>query len=350
MRPLWVSSSNAMSGNATRLINLSKYIDCEVIFSAPKKETGIKNVTFTKSANRAKSILEKTSFVLSKKPELIHCFKTLPTSGIPSFFGKLKGARLIVDWDDFEGFGGFADQDPFPYNHIAHHFEKWIIKRADILTVVSPFLEEKAYQYGFRGPVHFIPNGADVEGIKYSFPNNNRLKVLFVGLLYKSSDLDFVIKSFTHLNKEFRLIVVGDGPKRQEFEALAKRLNVNVCFEGMKSREEVKKYLYNSDIALMPYVDNISNRSRSPVKLGEYLAAGKPVVTSPVGIMKEIIKDRVNGIMTKDNPEDFAEGIKELSDRGLRKKISLNARKTAEKLSWKSIAKELKKVYSSALQ
>ncbi len=280
---------------------------------------------------------------------IVHCFKTLPTSGIPSWIGKLKGKPLIVDWDDFEGFGGFADRDPFPYNHIADFFEKWIVKRADTLVVVSPFLEEKAREFGFEKPVYFIPNGADTEGIKYSFPENEGMKLLFIGLLHKSSDLDFVLKSMVYLNG-MSLTIVGDGPRRKEFEMLAKTLKLNnVEFLGMKKREDVRKYLYSSDIALMPFVDNISNRSRSPVKLGEYLAAGKPVVTNGVGIMKKMIENGKNGIITKDNPEDFAEGIKKLENSKLRKKISVNARKTAEKYSWKRIAKDLERIYEQLI-
>ena len=340
-----VSGSNALSGNATRIINLSKYVsDAKIMFSPPRKE--IKNACFTRFSNRALSIVEKSLKMLFDTSKLIHCFKTLPTSGTPSFIGKLKGKPLIVDWDDFEGFGGFADQDPFPYNYIADRFEKWIVRRADALTTVSPFLEKSARELGFEKPIYFIPNGADTEGIRYSFPENKgRLKLLFVGLLHKSSDLDLVIRSMVYLKKA-ELTVVGDGPKRRDFEALAKKLNLeNIEFTGMENKDEVKKHLYASDVTLMPFVDNVSNRSRSPVKLGEYLAAGKPVVTNNVGIMKMVVKNGKNGIITKDNPEDFAEGIKKLEDSKLRRKISVNARKTAEELSWKNIASKLSEVY-----
>jgi glycosyltransferase involved in cell wall biosynthesis len=340
-----VSGSNVFSGNATRILNLSRYIpNTRLVFSPPRKD--IENASFTHFSNRALSIVEKSLKMLFDSSKIIHCFKTLPTSGIPSMTGKLKGKPLIVDWDDFEGFGGFADKDTFPYNHIANSFEKWIVRRADALTVVSPFLEKKAREFGFERPIHFVPNGADTEGIKYKFPENGGpLKLLFIGLLHKSSDLDFVLKSMVHL-KGTKLTVVGDGPRRKEFEKLAENLGLtDVEFAGMKDREEVKKHLYTSDVALMPFVDNIPNRSRSPVKLGEYLAAGKPVVTNNVGIMRMVIENGENGIITKDNPEDFAKGVKKLENLKLRKKISLNARKTAERYSWKSIAENLGKIY-----
>lgn len=345
-RVTMVSGSNVFSGNATRILNLSKHIpNVKLIFSPPRKD--IDNARFAHFSNRALSIVEKSLKMLFDTSKLIHCFKTLPTSGTPSFIGKLKGKPLIVDWDDFEGFGGFADQDPFPYNYMADRFEKWIVRRADALTTVSPFLEKRARELGFENPIYFIPNGADTEGIKYSFPENKGgLKLLFIGLLHKSSDLDLVIRGMVYLKKA-KLTVVGDGPRRKEFEMLAKKLNLeNIEFTKMKDREEVKKHLYASDVALMPFVDNISNRSRSPVKLGEYLAAGKPVVTNNVGIMGMVIKNGKNGIITKDNPEDFAEGIKKLEDPKLRRKISVNARKTAEEYSWKNIASKLSEVYS----
>jgi glycosyltransferase involved in cell wall biosynthesis len=342
-----VSGSNVLSGNATRILNLSKYItDTRMIFSSPRRD--VRNAHFTHFSNRGLAIMEKSIKMLSDPSDLIHCFKTLPTSGIPSLVGKIKGKPMILDWDDFEGFGGFADQDPFPYNHIADRFERWIVRRADAITVVSPFLEKKVREFGFEKPVYFIPNGADTEGIRYSFPDNKgKLKLLFIGLLYKSSDLDFVLKSMTHL-KEANLTVVGAGPRRKEFEKLAENLGLkNVEFAGMKGRDEVKPYLYGSDVALLPFVDNISNRSRSPVKLGEYLAAGKPIVTNNVGIMQKVMENGKNGIITKDNPEDFAKGVKKLESARSRKRISVNARKTAEKLSWKNIAYELSEIYEA---
>jgi glycosyltransferase involved in cell wall biosynthesis len=340
-----ISNSNAFSGNATRIINLTRFIDnTSVIFSGPRVKG---SYHFTRTSSRLPSMLEKSLFTL-RRSGLIHCFKTLPTSGLPSLIGRLRSSSLLIDWDDFEGFGGFADQDPFPYNHIADFFEKWIVRRADALTVVSPFLEKKAREYGFTGDIHFIPNGADTENIKYSFPSPSpKLRLLFIGLLYKSSDLDFVLKSMKSLNVKSELTVVGDGPKKREYELLAKKLNLkNINFIGMVPREKVRSYLYNSDVALMPFKDNIPNQSRSPVKLGEYMASGKPVVTNPVGIMNSVINGR-NGILTKDDPESYAKGIEKLADARLRKKISIQARKTAEELSWKKIASRLEKIYEA---
>ncbi|MEM5871810.1 MAG: glycosyltransferase family 4 protein [Candidatus Aenigmatarchaeota archaeon] len=343
-----VSGGNVFSGNAARILYLNKYLGNKMIFSSPKQK--IKNAFFTHFSNRILAIKEKSIMMLFDESKIIHCFKPLPTSGIPSLIGKLKGKKLIVDWDDFEGFGGFADFDPFPYNYIADFFEKFIIKKADILTVVSPFLEAAARKFGFDKQIFFIPNGADVENIKYHFnESEGRLKLIFTGLLYKSCDLDLVLKSMVYLD-DMDLIVVGDGPRRKEFEYLAKKLGLkNVNFVGMKSREEVKEYLYRSDIALLPYPDNIANKSRYPIKLGEYLAAGKPVVTNKVGVMPLIIENGKNGILTKDDPESFAEGIRKLENEKLRRKISIEARKTAEKNSWKNIAKKLKNVYIQSI-
>ena len=165
-RVVMVSGSNALSGNATRILNLSMYIgNSRILFSAPKKD--IPGACFTRFSNRPLAIAEKSLEMLFDSSDILHTFKTLPTSGIPSLFGKIKGKPLILDWDDLEGFGGFADRDRFPYNHIADKFEKWIVKRADVLTVVSPFLEKRARELGFEKPIHFIPNGSDTEGITY---------------------------------------------------------------------------------------------------------------------------------------------------------------------------------------
>jgi glycosyltransferase involved in cell wall biosynthesis len=272
---------------------------------------------------------------------------------------RIKKARIIVDWDDWEGKGGFAEFDPFFLRDFLDWFQILSVKNASAVTVVTPFLKRIAKK--FNQKVYLIPNGVDMASflptsqkseIKKKF---NCFLIVYIGLLYKACDVDIVIKAMKHVIQKVdaKLIIVGDGPRKKEFVELTKKykLEKNVIFVGYKPRELIPEFINAADVVVLPMKDNLANRARSPVKLGEYLACGKPVVASNVGIVKEIIKNYYNGILTSNQPEKFGEDIvRLLQDENLRKRIGKNARKTAEeKLDWKIIAKKLENVYNNVM-
>ncbi|MDI6825973.1 MAG: glycosyltransferase [Candidatus Aenigmarchaeota archaeon] len=206
--------------------------------------------------------------------------------------------------------------------------------------------------------MYLIPNGVDVDFFKPKYKGSKiRDKfscplIVFVGVLYKSCDLDIVIDAMKYVVNDLpaKLIIVGDGPRKIEFFERVKKLKLerNVIFVGHKRRELVPEFIGAADVVVLPMKDNLANHSRSPVKLGEYLASGKAVVASNVGVAKEIIENYHNGILTSNNPKKFGEATVELLyNEMLRKKIERNARKTAEeKLDWKIIAKKLRNIYN----
>jgi len=271
----------------------------------------------------------------------------------------MKNAKLIVDWDDWEGRGGFAEFDPFFLRDFLDSFQTFSLKKADLVTAASTSLKEKAKEFGKK--VYLVPNGADVQMFK---PNSKGKKVkdvyghpliVFIGILYKSCDLDIVIRAVKHVRKNIsaKLIVVGDGPRKNEFIKLVRKFGLknDVVFVGHKRRELIPEFIGAADVVVLPMKNNLINKYRSPVKLGEYLASGKAVVASNVGIAKEVIKNYHNGILTSNEPENFGRAIvSALENEKLKRKMEKNARKTAEEvLDWKKIAANLEEIYQSSI-
>jgi glycosyltransferase involved in cell wall biosynthesis len=364
-----MSYSDINSGNATRLLNLAKNLSKEFkvdIFFDGNKNNHIphqfknlkinftpylKNLWITLSCGVFHKMIKGL-----KNYDIIHCFKPLPSSFFPSLFiSKVKGIKLIVDWDDWEGKRGFAEFDPFFLRDFLDWFQIFSIKNAYAITTPSTFLQKTAEK--FNRKVYLIPNGVDIDLFN---PNIKKLKIrnkfncpliVFVGLLNKACDIDVVIRAMTYVTKKIdaKLLIVGGGPRKKEFMRLVKecKMEKNIIFEDYKPREFIPEFIKIADVAVLPMKDNLANRSRSPVKLGEYLACGKAVVASNVGIAKKIIKNYYNGILTSNEPENFGKSIiKLLENNNLRKKLEKNARKTAErKLDWKKIAKKLEEIY-----
>jgi UDP-galactopyranose mutase len=76
----------------------------------------------------------------------------------------------------------------------------------------------------------------------------------------------------------------------------------NIHYLGMKSYEELPKYLAGWDVAIMPFALNESTRYISPTKTPEFLAAGKPVISTPI---TDVVKQYSSVVKFADTAEDF---------------------------------------------
>jgi glycosyltransferase involved in cell wall biosynthesis len=367
-----VSYSDVNSGNATRILNLAKNlpsnVDVDIVFDGgennrvPRRFEGL-SIGFTPYLRVFYPTLLFGSFSkfirgVGKGYDIVHCFKPLPNSFIPALLvSKVNKSKLILDWDDWEGRGGFAEFEPRLMRGFMDHFQRWSIKRADAVVVVSRFLEGMAKRVDKRA--FLVPNGADVESFRPDV-RGKRIResfgsplIVFVGLLYKSCDLDIVLRAMVHVVDKVnaKLLVVGDGPRKGEFMRLAEKVGVinHVFFVGQRSRETIPEFVGAADVVVLPMKKNLANHSRSPVKLGEYMAAGKALVASNVGVAREVIRNRYNGILTSNDPREFGEALIELiENHKLRRRLGREARKTAEMmLDWRVVARKLSDVYET---
>jgi UDP-galactopyranose mutase len=78
----------------------------------------------------------------------------------------------------------------------------------------------------------------------------------------------------------------------------------NIHYLGGKTYEQLPSYLSGWDVALMPFALNESTQFISPTKTPEYLAGGKPVVSTPI---KDVVRHygQLEGVLIADNPDDF---------------------------------------------
>ena len=125
-----------------------------------------------------------------------------------------------------------------------------------------------------------------------------------------------------------KLLLVGDGPARPELERLIgeRGLGGSVTITGPVDRQALFGHLAAMDIALQP----AATQYASPMKLFEYLAAGKAVVAPDQDNIREVVQDGENALLAP--PGDwvrFAGRVRELmDDPGLRRRLGQAGRKT----------------------
>jgi UDP-galactopyranose mutase len=100
--------------------------------------------------------------------------------------------------------------------------------------------------------------------------------------------------------------MIGAVVKIGEAE-LARRDNIH--YLGMRSYEELPRYLAHFDAAILPFALNEATRFISPTKTLEYLAGGKPVISTPI---KDVIDLYVDVVEIADTPDGFVHAIQKL--------------------------------------
>ena len=129
-----------------------------------------------------------------------------------------------------------------------------------------------------------------------------RPRLGFYGVIDERIDLD-LLASVADARPDWQLVMVGPVVKIGEDE-LPRRDNIH--YLGGKSYEELPSYAGNWDVALMPFAINEATRFISPTKTPEYLAAGKPVVSTPIKDVKRHY-EKLSGVRIAATPEQFVD-------------------------------------------
>ena len=143
--------------------------------------------------------------------------------------------------------------------------------------------------------------------------DQNLFIAAFVGSLTWWQGVSFFIEAIPLVEKkmkDWKVLIIGDGTESQGLAKLAEKLHLGarVFFAGKVSAAEAAKYMQISDVLVLPKVPI----ECSPLKLYEYMAAGRPVVSSDLAGF-EIVRESGGGILVPpENPQAIAEALLQL--------------------------------------
>ncbi len=232
-------------------------------------------------------------------------------------------------------------------------WQRRIIRKADTITAISSYLSEFAKKFNKKAPLYIVPNGATISNNLKVISNkkNNKEKVIItVSRLVRKNGIDILIKSLKNLSiTNYELRIIGDGPERKSLEKLSRELGVadRVNFLGNIPNEEVPGYLAQADVFVRP-----SRSEGLGTAFLEAMAAGLPVVATPVGGINDFLKDRETGLFCEsNNHKSLAEKVSHiLTDDSLRENLIKNGQSLVkEKYNWDKIAEEMRKVYEASI-
>ena len=233
------------------------------------------------------------------------------------------------------------------------------IKITERITYSTEFLK-RSYSLPENKSV-LIPNGVDTNlfykrneetKAKERFNISEDVLVLgFVGFLGEWVDLQTVFETIKILQDQvkIRLIVVGNGSKFARFKELSKNCGVqeNVIFTGDVPYSEVPEYISYMDICLLPFDTSAVSQHALPLKLFEYMACEKPVISTPLAGVKEAVEDQV---LYASNADELKQRILELyHNEELRKRLGKEGRRFVERnYSWNKICRKFEEVLIEA--
>jgi len=236
------------------------------------------------------------SLARGQKYDVIHCFLSLPAF-MSVTARRTSGLEALIDfyhWEPWETLQIYLSK--WRPSDVRTMFSRYILsetaRNSDIVVASSHELARHLTSLGAHN-VEVIPYAVDVDQFTTSAAGE-RLKeefdlkepiVLFSGKLHSVARVDKVVQAFSHMLLRVpsaTLLVVGDGPQRGELESMAHSLGIedSVVFTGLRRHEEIPCFISSCDLAAAPMeLEYYVETGVLPVKLLEYMAGGKPVVT-----------------------------------------------------------------------
>lgn len=238
--------------------------------------------------------------------------------------------------------------------------ERRVYEQAEgYVTLTAAHAAELRGRFAPRDDVAVVPDGTRLEAgraFDWAGPRGGRPLVGYAGHLYPWKGVDVLVEALA-LVPEADGVIVGGHPRESDLGrvqslAAARGLSERVRFTGLVPPQDVPARLEAADVLVLPNVETeVSARYTSPLKLFEYLAAGRPIVASRLPALEEVLVDGENAILVA--PGDaraLADGIRRVvADPALARRLAARAFADAGQYSWARRAERLETVLTRAL-
>lgn len=252
--------------------------------------------------------------------------------------------------------------DPIPYikkkvRFVRRAFQD-IFARADCVTAISHYLMQFARDMGYTKEGTVIGNGVAIAHFskpltpelrstlrsRIGIQSHEKVLVTASRLVVKNGIAD-VIDALALLPEDYVFVVIGIGGLEASLRAQVAELQLThrVHFLGYVSHHDLPQYLHASDIFIRPSLsEGLGNAFL------EAMAAGIPVIATPVGGIPDFLKEKETGIFCEvHNPESICRAVSMLEDETLRDHVIVQAKHmVADRYDWDVLAGRMRAVLS----
>lgn len=316
---------------------------------------------------RAGSELASTLRRLAQGADLLHFQKANPSTALPSLWAAWRaGVPAHYDWDDHETGLIRLSSAPASLKRLTARFERDLPRLADTVSVSSAALGDLAQARGAAESRLFsAPVGADTDRFHPALSGAamrarwgigaDRRCVVWAGQLEAAdyaSRLLACVGTVREAVPEAVFVFVGDGPRLEGLkrEAAHRGLDDAVYFAGRVAPGEMPEALAVAAVIVAPLDDDEVGRAKSPLKIAEAMAMGKPIVSCRVGEAVTMLAD-CGMLVPPDEEAALAQGIRTLlGDPAMAATLGRAARLRAEaRYNWEWSVDQLERAYAKAM-
>jgi len=202
--------------------------------------------------------------------------------------------------------------EQFTLVRTADRVEQEVFRRADAIVAVSAVVADWLKTRGVPAErILVAPNAvsptrfkraADAAGVRARLGLGDRRVIGFVGSFQPWHDVAGLIRAFACVRRahaDLRLLLIGCGPQRDELAASVETLGLaeTVAFVDAVSHAEIPDCLAAMDVAVAPYACWGQPFYGSPMKVFEYMMAGRPIVAAALGQIADVIEPERTGLL-----------------------------------------------------
>ncbi|MBQ7119873.1 MAG: glycosyltransferase [Oscillospiraceae bacterium] len=253
-------------------------------------------------------------------------------------------SALVYDCvDRHSAYKGFIDEDT------VNSLEKNLSEQANTVFATAVGLYDTLSTYNKH--THLLPNGVNFEHFnraaneKFEVPEDMKdIKhpiMGFIGMLQECIDYD-KIEAIAKMRPDWSVVLVGKTLPGVNLDYLKQYENIH--FLGMKKYDDIPAYIQNFDVCLNVFRDGNLSRDVSPLKFYEYLATGKPVVSTP---QPEQVLDYADSVYIARGEEDFVAKCEEAMREPDEEKTKLRI-EHARACSWDSRVRQMEEILKNS--
>jgi len=298
------------------------------------------------------------------KLDIVHTHTEFPLG----IFGKVVSEFLKIPlvhtyhtmWEDYVHYVG---KGHIITPKMAQQFSKFFCNRARAVITPTEKSRDSLISYGVERPVRVIPTGIDFKPFdpkQYSEAETNALRkelgilpkdqvLLSLGRVAKEKSIDVIIKQMPEIiapNPNVKLLIIGDGPARNDLAELSKKLNLesHIIFAGSRPWSEVGRYYQLGDIFVSASITETQG-----LTYVEAMAAHLPVIAKFDKSIEGLVCHNVTGYTFQNNEEFPGLVLDILSNAEDRQRIVNEALVSINHLSSKMYGQNVQKMYKEVV-
>jgi glycosyltransferase involved in cell wall biosynthesis len=298
--------------------------------------------------------------------DAVHLHNPPNTLFIIGLFYRMFGKKFVFDHHDLEPelyLSRYGIETSFIYKVLLLE-EKLCLKSANIVIATNESYKEIEIKRGNlkQGKIFVVRNGPDLQTFRpvdsdKELQNMGKKILVYIGVMGPQDGVDHLLRSLGEIvysmgRTDLYSVIVGRGDAVEDLKVLRDELQLRdyVRFTGRIPIEDLLRYLTSADICLDPNPSNPLNDSSTWIKVMEYMALAKPIVSFDLKETRYSAQEAAIYVPPNDEKEYAKAIVKLMDDPHQRVKMgAFGQKRVKEELAWQHVSKNLLLAYESLL-